>query len=248
MGKIMSEAIQNIATDAAADKGTTDTPMGQAMKAATRRSPAKGNKADAKAAPAPTPARPQHPIKRPLPEGRGPITMADAAALCPTQGLANNLSRTFGLESVDMTHVRAATDQSIRDAAAALTDTLNEKALAMHLQRITGAFVGSAHGAGKFSSEKVTQARDLSAKIANDDRDEDRDGPSGFESKAARARSFAAEMGVQAATLLAAAEGALDAYEHLTGEAWKPYDTRRPDNTRTVSRRAASEEMSAFGS
>ena len=234
----MSEAIQNIATDAAADKGTTGTAMGQAIKAAARK-PAKGRKADAKAAPAPA----RHPVH----EQRGPITMADAVALCPTQGLANNLSRTFGLESVDMTHVRATTDQSIRDAAAALTDTLNEKALAMHLQRIAGAFVGSAHGAGKFYSEKVTQARDLTAKIANDDRDEDRDGPSGFESKAARARSFAAEMGVQAATLLAAAEGALDAYEHLTGEAWKPYDARRQDNTRTVSRRAASEEMSAFG-
>ena len=103
-----------------------------------------------------------------------------------------------------------------------------------------------AYGAGKFYSDKVTQARDLTAKIANEDRDEDREGVSGFDSRATRARQFAGEMGIQAATLLAAAEGALDAYEHLTGETWKPYDTRRPDNTRTVSRRAAAEEMDAF--
>ncbi|MHB0671577.1 Hypothetical protein HVPorG_03927 (plasmid) [Roseomonas mucosa] len=241
----MSQAIQNIAAATASDKGATDTAMGQAMKAAAPRKPAKSKaKPAAKAAPASAPA--QQPAKRTAPEQRGPITMADAVALCPHQGLANNLARTFALESVDMLHVRTTTDQSIRDGAAALTDTLNERALAMHLQRIVGAFVGSAYGAGKFYSDKVTQARDLTAKIANEDRDEDREGVSGFDSRATRARQFAAEMGIQAATLLAAAEGALDAYEHLTGETWKPYDTRRPDNTRTVSRRAAAEEMDAF--
>jgi len=245
----MSQAIQNIAAAAASDKGAaTDTAMGQAIKAAAPRKPAKGKaKPDAKAAsaaPAATPA--QQPAKRPAPEQRGPITMADAVALCPHQGLANNLSRTFALESVDMLHVRTTTDQGIRDQAAALTDTLNERALAMHLQRICGAFVGSAYGAGKFYSDKVTQAKDLTAKLANDDRDEDREGVSGFDSRATRARQFAGEMGIQAATLLAAAEGALDAFEHLTGETWKPYDTRRPDNTRSVSRRSAAEEMDAF--
>ena len=242
----MSQAIQNIAAAAASDKGAaTDTAMAQAIKAASPRKPAKGkakpNAKAAPAAPASTPA--QQPAKRPAPEQRGPITMADAVALCPHQGLANNLSRTFALESVDMLHVRTTTDQSIRDAAAALTDTLNDRALAMHLQRIVGSFVGSAYGAGKFYSDKVTQARDLTAKIANEDRNEDREGVSGC---ATRARQFAGEMGIQAATLLAAAEGALDAYEHLTGETWKPYDTRRPDNTRTVSRRSAVEEMEAF--
>ena len=242
----MSQAIQNIAAAAASDKGAAETTMSQAIKAAAPRTPAKGKKAAPKAAPASAPSQPQQPAKRPATEQRGPITMADAVALCPHQGLANNLSRTFGLESLDMLHVRTTTDQSIRDGAAALADTLNERALAMHLQRIVGSFVGSAYGAGKFYSEKVTQARDLTAKIANDDRDEDRDGVSGFDSKATRARSFAGEMGIQAATLLAAAEGALDAYEHLTGETWKPYDSRRPDNTRTVSRRAAAEEMDAF--
>ncbi|MFK4047989.1 hypothetical protein ACI2KH_23955, partial [Roseomonas mucosa] len=157
----MSQAIQNIAAAAASDKGAaTDTAMAQAIKAAAPRKPAKSKaKPNAKAAPTSTPA--QQPSKRPAPEQRGPITMADAVALCPHQGLANNLSRTFALESVDMLHVRTTTDQSIRDATAALTDTLNERALAMHLQRIVGAFVGSAYGAGKFYSDKVTQARDL---------------------------------------------------------------------------------------
>ena len=150
---------------------------------APTRKPAKGKAKPA--APASAPA--QQPAKRPAPEQRGPITMADAVALCPHQGLANNLARTFALESVDMLHVRTTTDQSIRDAAAALTDTLNERALAMHLQRIVGAFVGSAYGAGKFYSDKVTQAKDLTAKLANDDRDEDREGVSGFDSRATRA-------------------------------------------------------------
>lgn len=177
---------------------------------------------------------------------RAPITLADAIALCAHQGLADNLARIFGLEPVDMESVRNDTDASIRQGAATLASTLNEKAMAIHLQRIVGAYVGSAHGAGRFYSEKVTQARDLTAKIADDAGEADRDGVAGFDSKAERARAFAAEMGIQSATLLAAAEGAANAYEHLTGEAWKPYDTRRQDNTKTVTRRAASEEMSAF--
>ena len=70
---------------------------------------------------------------------------------------------------------------------------LSDKVLELHLQRLVGAFIGSAFGAGEFYSNKVSEARDLTAKLANEDRDEDRDGVSGFESKAERARLFAAE-------------------------------------------------------
>jgi hypothetical protein len=62
----------------------------------------------------------------------------------------------------------------------------------------------------------VTQANDLIVKGANDDRDEDRDGVAGFESRAECARLFAAEMGLQAYAL--ATEGTVSAYAHLTGQ------------------------------
>ena len=70
----------------------------------------------------------------------------------------------------------------------------------------------------------------------------DRDAPIGFDSRAARARQFAAEAGMQAHALLAAAEGALAAYAFLIGEDWKPYEgTNAP-----VSREAAAAELDAF--
>jgi hypothetical protein len=115
----------------------------------------------------------------------------------------------------------------------------------MHLQRIVGAFVSSAFGAGQFYTGKVTQARELTMKVTNEDRDEDRDGVSGFESRAERARIFAAEMGLQAYALLVAAEGAVSAYAHLTGSEWKPYEA--PSQGLSVSRASAATQMGAFG-
>jgi hypothetical protein len=79
-------------------------------------------------------------------------------------------------------------------AAKAFGTALNGKALQIHLQRVTGAFVGSAFGAAQFYGTKKSAAMELTSKLLNDDRDEDRDGPSGFESKAERARLFAAEI------------------------------------------------------
>ena len=122
----------------------------------------------------------------------------------------------------DTAGIREATEEHLALASKELP--LSEKALEMHLQRIVGAYVSSAYGAGQFYTGKVTQARDLTMKVANEDRDEDRDGVSGFESRAERARIFAAEMGLQAHALLAAAEGAVSTYAHLTGSEWKPYE------------------------
>ena len=126
---------------------------------------------------------------------RKPITLEMVLAICPHARLAENLSTTFGLDPVDTAGIREATEEHVAQAAKALP--LSDKALEMHLQRIVGAYVGSAFGAGQFYSQKVTQARDLTAAGSNDSRDEDRDGVSGFESKAERARSFAAQMGLQ---------------------------------------------------
>jgi hypothetical protein len=174
---------------------------------------------------------------------RKPVTLEMALALCPDAALAENLSHTFGLDTIDTAGIREATEEHVALAAQALP--LSEKALEMHLQRIVGAYVGSAFGAGQFYSQKVTQARDLTAKIANDDRDEDRDGVSGFESRAERARIFAAEMGLHAHALVVAAEGAVSAYAHLTGQDWKPYEA--PVVTRNVSQASAAAQMGAFG-
>jgi hypothetical protein len=178
-------------------------------------------------------------------EQRQTFTLELAVSICPHEGLARNLSTTFGLEPVDYAAIREATEEHVVRSANTLVDNLNERAMQIHLQRVVGAYVGSACGAGHFYGQKVSQAQDLTSKLANDDRDEDRDGASGFESRAARARIFAAEMGLQAYALLAAAEGAVSAYAHITGEDWKRYEAPRPAN-QNVSRQSASVEMAAF--
>jgi hypothetical protein len=176
---------------------------------------------------------------------RQSITWDLVAKLAPHQGLADNLVRTFGLEPVDYDGIRDATGEHIASTAKAFGTTLNERALQIHLQRITGAFVSSAFGAAQFYGTKKSAAMELTSKLLNDDRDEDRDGPAGFESKAERARLFAAEMALQSFALLAAAEGAISAYAEITGEDWKPYEAPTPPAA-TVARKSAAVEMAAF--
>jgi hypothetical protein len=175
-------------------------------------------------------------------QDRKPITLEMALLVCPHATLAANLSRTFGLEPVDTAGIRESTEEHLALATKDLP--LTDKALEMHLQRVVGAFVSSAFGAGQFYSQKVSQAKDLTAKVANEDRGEDRDGVSGFDSRAERARNFAAEMGLQAHALAAAAEGAVSAYAHLTGSEWKPYEA--PSHSPNVSRASAAAQMGAF--
>ncbi|RRH79481.1 hypothetical protein EH240_37570, partial [Mesorhizobium tamadayense] len=124
---------------------------------------------------------------------------------------------------------------------------LSDKAMQIHLQRIVGSHVGSAYGAGQFYSKAVTEAKDATARLANDTRDEDIDGPVGFDSKAQRKREFAAEMGLQAHALRMAAEGAVSAYEHVVGESWKPYERQVENPGQTVNRQAADLQMAALG-
>ncbi|HEY1931451.1 MAG TPA: hypothetical protein VGG99_05525 [Acetobacteraceae bacterium] len=179
------------------------------------------------------------------PPVRQSITFELVTRLAPHQSLADNLVRTFGLEAVDYDSIRDATGEHIASAAKAFGTALNEKALQIHLQRITGAFVSSAFGAAQFYGTKKSAALQLTSKLLNDDRDEDRDGPYGFESKADRARLFAAEMALQSFALMAAAEGAIAAYADLTGETWKPYEAPTPPAA-SVARKAAAVEMAAF--
>ena len=126
-----------------------------------------------------------------------------------------------------------------------LQDQLHEKALALHLQRVVGAFVGSAVAAGRFYGSKVDQARALGSRHHDEHRHEDKDGLAGFDSRAQRAREFAAELALQAHALLAAAEGAAAAYLHLVGNDWRPYQ-RPPLPAESVSRQAAAAQLAAF--
>jgi len=179
------------------------------------------------------------------PANRDAITFERATAVCPNERIAANLARNFGLDPVDYHAVREAHEEALGRMANAFGKTLGEKATAMHFQRIVGALVSSAFAAGGFYGDKVTEARDLTAKLQNEDRDEDREGVYGFESKAQRARHFAAQMGLQAFAQLAAAEGAVDAYAAITGETWKPY-VAPADNSQAVDRKAAAAELAAF--
>ena len=122
----------------------------------------------------------------------------------------------------------------------------SDKAMAIHLQRVVGSFVGSAYGAAQFYGTKLTQAKDLTMASQNDDRDEDRTAIYGFEGKAERARAFAAEMGLQAFALMATAEGAVSAYAQITGDEWKPYEPPAAPSAST-SRQSAAAQIGAFG-
>lgn len=166
---------------------------------------------------------------------------------CPDASQSTLISESFGLPVLDSDGIRELHEKLIVETASALDEGLGERAMQIHLQRIVGAFVGSAYGAGQFYSRAVTEARDATAKAACDDRDEDIGGPVGFDSAAQRKREFAADMALQAHALRMAAEGAVAAYEHVIGEKWKPFERAVENPGRTVDRKAAELQMSALG-
>ncbi|CAN7702577.1 hypothetical protein N7E70_030760 (plasmid) [Aminobacter sp. NyZ550] len=166
---------------------------------------------------------------------------------CPDANQASLISESFGLPVLDSDGIRDLHERLIIETADSLGEGLGERAMQIHLQRIVGSYVGSAHGAGQFYSRAVTEARDATAKSANDARDEDVGGPVGFDSAAQRKREFAADMGVQAHALRMAAEGAVAAYKQIIGEAWKPFERAVENPGQTVDRKAAELQMAALG-
>ncbi len=166
---------------------------------------------------------------------------------CPDAAQAILIAESFGAPVVDSDGIRELHERMIVETAEALGEGLGERAMQIHLQRIVGAYIGSAHGAGQFYSRAVTEARDATAKAANDLRDEDIDGPVGFDSAAQRKREFAADMGIQAHALRVAAEGAVAAYEHIVGERWKPFERPVDNPGQTLDRKAAELQMAALG-
>lgn len=166
---------------------------------------------------------------------------------CPDSAQAFLISESFGLPVIDSDGIRDLHHKIIGDTAESLNEGLGDRAMQIHLQRIVGSFVGSAHGAGQFYSRAVTEARDATAKGSNDSRDEDLDGPVGFNGAAQRKREFAADMGLQAHALRCAAEGVVSAYEQVIGESWKPF-TRQVENPgQIVDRKATELQMAALG-
>ncbi|MGV1963764.1 hypothetical protein [Rhizobium rhizogenes] len=166
---------------------------------------------------------------------------------CPDSAQALKIAESFGTAVVDSDGIRDEHERMVTASSASLAEGLGEKAMQIHLQRIVGAFVGSAHGAGQFYSRAVSEARDATAKASNDARDEDLDGPVGYDSAAQRKREFAADMGVQAHALRMAAEGAVAAYEHVVGETWKPFDRPVDNPGASLDRKAADAQMAALG-
>ena len=166
---------------------------------------------------------------------------------CPDSAQASLISESFGLPVIDSDGIRDLHHKIIVDTAESLNEGLGDRAMQIHLQRIVGSYVGSAHGAGQFYSRAVSEARDATAKSANDARDEDLEGPVGFDSNAQRKREFAADMGIQAHALRCAAEGVVTAYEEVVGEAWKPFQRQVENPGQTVDRKAAELQMAALG-
>lgn len=191
-------------------------------------------------------ARTQRPTARVVPLRKG-TTLEMVRLACPDAGQAALIAESFGSPVIDSDGIRELHERMIIETAEALGEGLGERAMQIHLQRIVGSYVGSAHGAGQFYSRAVTEARDLTAKAANDLRDEDLDGPVGFESAAQRKREFAADMGIQAHALRVAAEGAIAAYEHVVGEPWKPFERAIENPGQTLDRKAAEMQMAALG-
>jgi hypothetical protein len=193
-----------------------------------------------KTAPAPRPAA------RVVPLRKG-TTLEMVRLACPDATQAALIAESFGSPVIDSDGIRELHERMVVETADALGEGLGERAMQIHLQRIVGSYIGSAYGAGQFYSRAVTEARDLTAKAANDLRDEDLDGPVGFEGAAQRKREFAADMGIQAHALRMAAEGAVAAYEHVVGERWKPFERPVENPGHTLDRKAAEMQMAALG-
>ena len=183
---------------------------------------------------------------------RQPMTLERAMALAPHLGLMENIARSFPLDAMSQetaeevyNELRDNMRTQLKAQADILSVVLSKQAIKLHLQRIVGAYVASAIGAGTYYQSRVTAMRDMHSAVANDDRDEDREAPAGFMSKLERARQFAADTAAQAFALLAVADGAVAAHEDATGDKWKPYDS--PSQAQPVSKQAAAAQLAAFG-
>ncbi len=239
----MDQTNTNIGASSTEDKSVTNiaTAMNAAKAKKAKAAPKPGVKQDNK----------QSTVRASVLQGKRTIvTFETARRICPTEGMIANIVRRFGVDGVDYDAIRTATQQHLADSAQILADNMGErfeKALDMHMQRTVDAYVRSAHGAGSFFDIKAKAARDATSAIGNLDRDEDRQGVDGGENKAQQACRFAAQVAVQAYAVLAAAHGAIDAYEHVCGRQWKAYEGSQDQNQgQSLGRQAITLQADAF--
>jgi len=173
---------------------------------------------------------------------RVPPTFEMAVQLCPHQGIAENVAQAYGLIVPEYEQIKTEHERALKAMWHSFENSLNEKATEMHFQRLVGSLVASAVGAGRFYSDKVSDAR--AASTRGHDTGQEQDAPFGLESKAQRTREFAADMAMQAYALLAAADGAVAAYKEITGTDWKPY-AAQPEGS--LEQRSTEAQMNAFG-
>ena len=182
------------------------------------------------------------PPARPRDASREVVTLETALRFAPTDDVSHKICKVFAMDPVPMAEIREMVEEHL--VAQSRIMPLTEKNMEMHFQRVVGQYVGSAVSAARFYDTKRQAAREMASQF-NELRDEDRDGASGFESKLERAQAFAAEMAWQSNATLAAAEGAVSAYLHITGSEWKPYVGNTAPSA-TVSAQAVAARASAF--
>ena len=82
-----------------------------------------------------------------LPKG---ATLEMVRLTCPDAAQAMAIAESFGTAVIDGNGIRDLHERLIIETADSLSEGLGERAMQIHLQRIVGAYVGSAHGAGQF--------------------------------------------------------------------------------------------------
>ena len=181
---------------------------------------------------------------RTRPQSRPTRTLEHAREFCPSEHEVDRIADAFGLDQIDPAVIRTSTRNHLTQLVQPIADHMTETGLKVFLQRLVAGFVDSACRTGEFYDAKVAEARRANAKLHCEDRGEDLPGVAGFDSRAQRTREFAAKLAMQAMALLAAAEGAVQAFEHLTGDTWRPYT---PPPAIGLDRRAGEVQLAAFG-
>ena len=118
---------------------------------------------------------------------RKPVTLEMAVALCPNANLAENLSRTFGLDPVDTAGIREATEEHVASGRPSSPRLSPRRLWKCTCSGSSAPMSVPPSGPASSIPQKVTQARDLTAKIANDAAMRTVTVWSGFESRAGRA-------------------------------------------------------------
>ena len=180
---------------------------------------------------------------RTRPQSRPTRSLERARSLCPSEHEADRIADAFGIDQVAVAEIRSNTRIQLTQLVGPLADHMSETGLRVFLQRLVASFVDSACRTGEFYDAKVAEARRANAKLHCETRDEDLPGVAGFDSRAQRTREFAAQLAMQATSLLAAAEGAVQAFEQLIGETWRPYT---PPPAASLDRRAGEAQLAAF--